>query len=42
LSRRSDCRTLAKLGLRDRVAAVVFAFEHGLATPGRSTVDSQR
>ena len=26
---------LAKLGLRDRVAAVVFAFEHGLATPGR-------
>jgi len=32
---------LAKLGLRDRVAAVVFAFEHGLATPGRSTVDSQ-
>ena len=27
---------LAKLGLRDRVAAVVFAFEHGLATPGRT------
>jgi DNA-binding NarL/FixJ family response regulator len=26
---------LGKLGLRDRVAAVVFAFEHGLATPGR-------
>jgi len=25
---------LAKLRLRDRVAAVVFAFEHGLATPG--------
>jgi DNA-binding NarL/FixJ family response regulator len=25
---------LAKLSLRDRVAAVVFAFEHGLATPG--------
>ncbi len=25
---------LAKLALRDRVAAVVFAFEHGLATPG--------
>jgi len=27
---------LAKLGLRDRVAAVVFAFEHGLASPGRT------
>ena len=27
---------LAKLSLRDRVAAVVFAFEHGLATPGRT------
>lgn len=26
---------LAKLGLRDRVAAVVFAFSHGLATPSR-------
>ncbi|HET9730178.1 MAG TPA: response regulator transcription factor [Acidimicrobiia bacterium] len=25
---------LAKLSLRDRVAAVVFAFEHGLAMPG--------
>jgi DNA-binding NarL/FixJ family response regulator len=25
---------LAKLALRDRVAAVVFAFEHGLASPG--------
>jgi DNA-binding NarL/FixJ family response regulator len=25
---------LAKLHLRDRVAAVVFAFEHGLANPG--------
>jgi DNA-binding NarL/FixJ family response regulator len=25
---------LSKLSLRDRVAAVVFAFEHGIATPG--------
>lgn len=25
----------AKLGLRDRAAAVVFAFDHGLVTPGR-------
>ena len=31
---------LAKLGLRDRVAAVVFAFEHGLASPGRPTADA--
>jgi len=31
---------LAKLGLRDRVAAVVFAFEHGLATPGRTPSDA--
>ena len=25
---------LAKLGLRDRAAAIVFAFEHGLVKPG--------
>jgi DNA-binding NarL/FixJ family response regulator len=25
---------LTKLGLRDRPAAIVFAFNHGLVTPG--------
>ena len=33
---------LAKLNLRDRVAAVVFAFEHGLANAGRTPAASQR
>jgi hypothetical protein len=35
-----DNSRLDKLGLRDRVAAVVFAFQHGLASPGGSRLDA--
>jgi DNA-binding NarL/FixJ family response regulator len=26
-----------KLGVRDRAAAIVFAYDHGVVTPGKST-----
>ena len=29
-------RVFVKLGLRDRAAAVVYAFDHGIVTPGDS------
>lgn len=34
-------RIFAKLGLRDRAAAIVFAFDHGLVTPTGSAAERQ-
>ncbi|MFD8499221.1 BTAD domain-containing putative transcriptional regulator [Amycolatopsis sp. NPDC059657] len=35
-------RLIAKLGLRDRAAAIVYAFDHGIVTPGPEPVPSGR
>ena len=37
LSPNPEVRILAKLDLRDRAAAVVYAFDHGIVTPGQDT-----